>query len=106
MGSDTCTIAPDKRHLLAGASGKAGLTYLPAPNAVLYVFLPGGETGSEYRIEVFDCGRGQWQKIESKSLTARGAVWNRLHFDPIDEVVLLVVESGVWAYKPPRSFAP
>ena len=109
VGSDTCTIAPDaftaERHSLAGASGKAGLTYLPAPDAVLYVSLPGGETGSNYRMEAFDCARGQWQKVESTGLTARGAVWNRLHFDPIDEVVLLVVDSGVWSYRPPRSFA-
>ena len=57
---------------------------------------------------MFDCWpRGQWQKVESKGLTAQGAVSrNRLHFDPIDEVVLLVVESGVWAYKPPLSFSP
>jgi hypothetical protein len=83
----------------------AGLTYLPAPDAVLYVSLPGGETSSDYRMEVFDCARGQWQTVESTDLTARGAVWNRLHFDPIDEVILLVVDSGVWAYRPPRSFA-
>ena len=109
VGNDTRTIDPDtlvsRRHSLNGASGKAGLAYLPDQDAVFYVSLPGGETGSEYRTEVFDCIKTQWQKVKVKGLAARGAVWNRLHYDPVDNVVLLVVDSGIWAYKPPRQFS-
>ncbi len=53
-----------------------------------------------------DNTKTQWQKVQvkgrHKGLAASGAVWNRLHYDPVDNVVLLVVDSGVWAYKPPR----
>ncbi len=109
VGNDTCTIdlntLVSHHHSLKNASGKAGLAYLPDQDSVLYVSLPGGETGSEYRTEVFDCVKTQWQKVQVKGLAARGAVWNRLHYDPVDNVVLLVVDSGVWAYKPPRQFS-
>ena len=109
VGNDTCTIDPSKlvsrRHPLKNASGKAGLAYLPNQDAVLYVSLPGGETGPEYRTEVFDCVKGEWQKVQAKGQIARGAVWSRLHYDPVDHVVLLVVDSGVWAYKPLKRFS-
>jgi len=107
VGSDACTIDPatlvSQRHPLKGASGKAGLAYLPDQDAVFYVSLPGGETGPEYHTELFACAPMKWQKIQTKGLAARGAVWNRLHYDPLDHVVLLVVDSGVWAYKPPQN---
>jgi len=109
VGNDTCTIdastQASHRYSLKNASGKAGLAYLPDQDTVLYVPLPGGETGPEYRTEIFDCTKAQWQKIQSKGLAARGAVWNRLQYDPVDNVVLLVVDSGVWAYKPPKALA-
>jgi hypothetical protein len=109
VGDDTCTIDPQTlvshRHRLSHASGKAGLAYLPDQDAVLYVSLPGGETGPEYRMEVFDCAKTQWQTLQPRALTARGVVWNRLHYDPVDNIVLLVVDSGVWAYKPPQRFS-
>ena len=111
VGSDTCTIDPDtlasQRHRLASASGKAGLAYLPDQDAVLYVSLPGGETGPEYRVEVFDCVKARWQKILSKGLAARGAVWSRLHYDPVDKVVLLLVDSACGpTSRPDSSLAP
>jgi len=110
VGSDTATVDLDtfaaERHPLENSTGKAGLAYLAPQDAVLYVALPGGETGPNYHTSVFDCAKRRWQSIETKSLTAQGAVWNRLQYDPIDEVALLVVNSGVWAYKPPRSFSP
>ena len=110
VGDDTCTIdlgtLVAHRHTLENSSGKAGLAYLPDQDSVFYVSLPGGETGSEYRTKVFDCAKAQWQKVQVKGLAARGAVWNRLHYDPVDNVVLLVVDSGVWAYKPPKTFSP
>jgi hypothetical protein len=110
VGRDTCTIAPEtlvsERHPLENSSGKAGLAYLPDPNAVFYVSLPGGETGPEYHVSAFDCDQRQWHALETTGLSARGAVWHRLHFDPVDNVVLLVVNSGVWAYKPPRTLWP
>jgi RimJ/RimL family protein N-acetyltransferase len=69
VGDDTCTIDPQTlvshRHRLNRASGKAGLAYLPEQDAVLYVSLPGGETGPEYRTEVFDCAKTQGQKAET-----------------------------------------
>ncbi|MGA2254750.1 MAG: hypothetical protein ABSG53_08825 [Thermoguttaceae bacterium] len=109
VSNDTCTIDPStfisQQHSLRNASGKAGLAYLPEQDVVFYVSLPGGETGPEYRTEVFDCAKGQWQKVQPKRLTARGAVWSRLQYDPVDNVLLLVVDSGVWAYKPPQRFS-
>jgi hypothetical protein len=109
VGDDGCAIDPQTlvshRHRLNSASGKAGLAYLPEQDAVLYASLPGGETGPGYRTEVFDCAKTQWQEVQPQGLTARGAVWSRLHYDPVDNIVLLVVESGVWAYKPPQRFS-
>ena len=109
VGSDTATVDLDtfaaERHTLEHSTGKAGLAYLVPQDAVLYVGLPGGEIGPDYHTSIFDCSKQHWQTIETKSLTAQGAVWNRLQYDPIDGVALLVVNSGVWAYKPPRSFS-
>ena len=111
VGSDTATIDLDTfvaelPPRLTGATGKAGLAYLAPQDAVLYVALPGGETGPDYRTCAFDCGKRQWRDIRTNGLTATGAVWNRLQYDPIDGVALMVVDSGVWAYKPPGSFGP
>ncbi len=110
VGSDAATIDPEtfasERRKLADSTGKAGLAYLPAQDVVLSVSLPGGETGSEYRQKVFDCGKGEWRTIEPRGLAARGSVWSRLQYDPLDDAALLLDESGVWAYKPPKTFAP
>ena len=34
-----------------------------------------------------------------------GASSDRLHYDAVDKVALLVVGSGAWAYRPPAKFA-
>jgi hypothetical protein len=109
IGSDVCTVSPDtlasERHPLKDASGKAGLTYLPDQDAVLYLTLPGGETGPAQRLAAFDCAKKAWLEVDcAMPKEMRGAIWSRLRYDPVDKVALLVVGSGVWAYKIPKEF--
>ena len=106
----TCTVNPEgmavESHPLEDASGKAGLTWLPEQDAALYLTLPGGETGPAQRLAVFDCAKKEWREVACEMpKEMRGAIWDRLHFDPVDKVALLVVGSGVWAYRPPAKFA-
>jgi hypothetical protein len=106
-GGQTCTIDPATftaaEHALPDSGGKAGVAYLPRQDAVLYVSLPG--EGLAYRMAVFDCAAERWHewKAEGK-VTSEGCVWNRLQYDPADDVALLVGYDGVWAYKPPDAF--
>jgi len=109
IGADVCTVDPgtfaSERHTLAKACGKAGLTYLPDHDAALYLTLPGGETGPAQRLALFDCAKKEWHEVDCEMpKDMRGAIWDRFHYDPVDKVALLVVNSGVWAYKPPKEF--
>lgn len=103
----TCTVALDsfaaEFHNLQDANGKAGLTYMTEPNALLYFSSPGGETGPAYRLAAFDCATKTWHELTpAQPTTTRGGVWDRLHYDPVNKVALLVMGDGVWAYKPPK----
>lgn len=103
----TCTIDLTEMaaefHALNDANGKAGLTYLDESNALLYFSAPGGETGGQYRLAAFDCASKTWIELApAQATTTRGGVWDRLHYDPVNKVALLVMGDGVWAYKPPK----
>jgi hypothetical protein len=111
-GGNTCTINPDaltlERHPLEKANGKMGLTYLPDMNVALYVELT---DDAKYRMAVFDEKTKTWKEwpTESKPVNkGRGTdgVWNRLQYDPVNKVALLVTPGGVWAFKPPKQLSP
>jgi hypothetical protein len=106
-GGQTCTIDPQTfaiaHHALDHASGKAGVAYLPDHDALLYVTLPG--EGLDYRMAVFDCARKEWHDWEAKGKpSSEGVLWDRLQYDPVDKVALLVSGDGVWAFQPPGRF--
>lgn len=115
LGKDACTIDPDtfrtERRPLDGASGKAGLAYVPEEDLVLYVLLT---VGGKYRAAIYDCARAVWKEWDTRNLPAgatskggeaeggEGNVWNRFQYDPVDRVALLVMSEGVWAIRPPK----
>jgi len=110
ISNEALTVNPDsfetQRFHLDKACGKGGLAYLPDQDAALYVSLPGENPSPDVRVEAFDCATGQWLKQEVNGLVARGDVWARLQYDPVNKVALLVAGNGVWAYKPPPKFTP
>jgi hypothetical protein len=117
LGQDACTVDPEtfrtERHGLDHASGKAGLSYFPEQDVVLYVLLT---VGGKYRSAVFDCGSRTWKEWETRNMPGgakgkgseqeggEGNVWSRMHYDAVDKVAILVVGDGVWAIKPPKKF--
>jgi hypothetical protein len=106
-GGETCTIDPETfaatRHALSDCGGKAGLAYLWRQDVALYVSLPGEGLG--YRMAAFDCAAGRWHEWSAENKVAgEGCVWDRLQYDPVNDVALLVGYDGVWAYKPPERF--
>ncbi len=92
-------------HPLEGASGGAGLTYLPEHDAALYLHVPRGDPPSPSRLALFDCATGKWRDVDSQVPELKGTVWSRFRYDPVDKVALLVSGSGVWAYQPPKEFS-
>jgi hypothetical protein len=117
LGQDCCTVDPDtfrtERHAFEHCSGKGGVTYLPDQDAVFYALLT---VGGNYRAAVFDCATKTWKEWETRTMPGgakakgteadggEGNVWNRLHYDRVDNVVLLVLADGVWALKAPKKF--
>jgi hypothetical protein len=91
--------------------GAGGLAYLEDQNVALYVALT--HEPKKYRAAVFDCATRTWHEWTTVNMPAnakeRGAggevtVWDKLQYDPVDKVALLVHNDGVWAFKPPREF--